>query len=268
MLSRDFGSIGNGGKIRCVLFDAVGTLIRPEPSVAEAYFSVGQQFGSRRTKEEITARFPVAFAQTESDNRPVGQASAHLDTGDGGLKPTQQSACQDVGNSSRPPTSQEAERNRWQRVVAAVLDDLPHAASEPFEALWHHFSQARHWKLFDDVASVWQGLAESGVVLGIASNFDDRLAGVCRDLQPLDCCEHIFWSAGVGWSKPSPEFFKSIERELKLSPDEILLVGDDYTNDYLGATAAGWQAVLVDREGAHKTQYANVIRTLAELVDS
>lgn len=208
-------------KIRAVLFDAVGTLIRPVPSVADAYLAVARQFGSRRTREEIAVRFPMAFAQADGAREP-------------GL--------------SRPATNQQAERERWQTIVAAVLDDLPDARGAPFEMLWEHFSQARHWRLFDDVAAAWHATQNSGLLVGIASNFDDRLAAVCRGLPPLDRCEHLFWSARVGWPKPAPEFFAAIEREIGFSSDEILLIGDDYTNDYLGATDAGWHAALICRD--------------------
>ena len=48
-------------KIRGVLFDAVGTLIYPDPPVAEAYRSIGRRFGSRLSVEQIAARFPAGL---------------------------------------------------------------------------------------------------------------------------------------------------------------------------------------------------------------
>jgi len=226
--------------VRAVLFDAVGTLIRPEPSVAEVYFATGQRFGSRLSVGEIAARFPAAFSAADH-----GSAD--------GLE--------------RPPTNQTAERRRWQAIVSTVLDDVPDAGGKPFEMLWQHFSQPCHWRLYDDAASTWQALEASRLILGIASNFDDRLVGVCRGLPPLDQCENIFWSARVGWPKPSPKFFIHIQKALGVAPREILLVGDDFENDYLGATAAGWQAVYVDRSDVSSHRASNRIRSLSELVE-
>lgn len=224
--------------IRAVLFDAVGTLLYPDPPVAEVYHAVGRRFGSRLTVEQIAARFAAAFAE-------AGHCSGKVDLGH--------------------QTNQETECRRWQIIVAAVFHELPNATGALFESLWDHFAQPRHWRLFDDAASVWRRLERDGFVVGIASNFDDRLACVCRGLSPLDHCERVFWSARIGHAKPSREFFACIQRDLNLAPSEILLVGDDYANDYLGATAAGWKAVLLDRDGKHQGESTNTIRSLAEL---
>lgn len=255
--------------VRAILFDAVGTLMRPEPAVAQVYREIGARFGSRLSVEEIAARFEDAFA--EADGLPVGWALAHLDESQvrqGGLKSTLRCVDEPHGGLKstlqRPPTDQTAERRRWQTIVSAVLHDVPDAPGAPFGALWEHFSLASHWRLFDDVQPTWRALERTGLVIGIASNFDDRLAGVCAVIPPLDRCQNLFWSARVGWPKPSPEFFAAIERELALAPSEILLVGDDYVNDYVGAISAGWRAVLLCRGERRGTE--NEIGSLLELV--
>jgi putative hydrolase of the HAD superfamily len=223
--------------IKAVLFDAVGTLIRPDPPVAQAYHEVGRRFGSSLTIEQISARFSAVFTERE---RAAANGTAHR------------------------ASSQSAERARWQRVVAEVFDDLPDA-SGPFETLWNHFAQPRNWRLYDDAAQTWHKLEQAGCMVGIASNFDDRLQSVCRGLPPLDLCDRLFWSARLGHAKPSPKFFAKVEYELGLSPPEIVLVGDDYANDYLGATAAGWRAIHLDRCISNPNAPAAVIRSLAEL---
>ena len=47
-------------------------------------------------------------------------------------------------------------------------------------------------------------------------------------------------------------------------PDEIALVGDDFENDYVGATTAGLVAVLLDPSDRYP-EVANRIRSLGEL---
>ena len=39
-----------------------------------------------------------------------------------------------------------------------------------------------------------------------------------------------------------------------IKPEEMLHIGDDLTNDYLAAKAAGWQAILVDPKGEAQHQ--------------
>lgn len=205
-------------EVRWVLFDAVGTLIYPQPSVAEAYGAIARQFGLEIPSGEIATRFKAALAREFCD---------------GGL--------------SRPPTNEDLERARWQRIVAAVLLELPDASHQPFEMLWQHFGEPSSWRLFDDVSPTLAGLAHRGFELAIASNFDSRLQGVARGLPPLAACSRTFVSSEVGFSKPDPRFFTAVQRELSVQPREILLVGDDRVNDYEGALAAGWQAVLIER---------------------
>ena len=65
-------------EVRAVFFDAVGTLIHPQPSAAAVYAAVGRRFGTRRTEEEIAARFPTAFARggPRPGQRPADQRRA------------------------------------------------------------------------------------------------------------------------------------------------------------------------------------------------
>ncbi len=100
-------------------------------------------------------------------------------------------------------------------------------------------------------------------MLGIASNFDSRLESVCSGLAPLAGCP-LFISSRLGHRKPAPAFFRAVEARLRLKPDELLLVGDDPANDYQGALAAGWRAILVDRDD--RFEGTRRVRNLMELV--
>lgn len=231
---------------RAILFDAVGTLIYPEPSVAEAYYRVGQDLGSSRTRSEVKELFRAAYQRSESlfalpDNR---------------------------GAFDRQPTSDERERQRWRQVVGEVFADLtPAAAEQALDQLWRHFAQPGHWRVYDDASSAWEDLSRRGLLLGVASNFDSRLEQICRSLSPLDGCQHLFISSRVGYPKPSPQFFRAIENSLKLLPVEILLVGDDPTNDILGAARCGWQTQLVCRHGVPTSGAIHSLMELSERID-
>ncbi len=227
--------------VRAVLFDAVGTLVFPDPPVVEAYQRVGRELGSSRTLAVIKELFREAYRRSESLFALPGQ----------------------VGGLGRQPTSDEQERKRWRQVIGEVFADLSAArADEALERLWRHFAQPQHWRLYDDVAAVWQDLTQRGFVLGIASNFDDRLDAICRGLPPLHQCRHVFISSQVGYPKPAPQFFRAVEERLGLRGDEILLVGDDWTNDVLGGRSCGWQVQHVVRNGPPSE---GAIRSLAEL---
>ena len=59
--------------IRWILVDAVGTLIFPDPPVAEVYFAAGLDYGSRRTVDEIRGRFRAALAAAYSSCLPTSE---------------------------------------------------------------------------------------------------------------------------------------------------------------------------------------------------
>ncbi|MDA1053459.1 MAG: HAD hydrolase-like protein [Planctomycetota bacterium] len=47
---------------------------------------------------------------------------------------------------------------------------------------------------------------------------------------------------------PRLQFFRAIEAELRLQPHQLLMVGDDVTNDIDGADQAGWHSLLLNRD--------------------
>jgi putative hydrolase of the HAD superfamily len=207
------------GNIRAVLFDAVGTLIYPDPPVAEVYHCAGRKLGSKYSREEIAQRFPLAIKKHHQGDT----------------------------------TSEEQERQRWERIVYDVMDDFDDPDRRLLNELWRHFGSATSWQLYDDVAPVWWELARQGYLLGIASNFDGRLRAICRGLPPLDGCERIFVSSEVGFSKPVPRYYRAVEHQLGLKAEQILLVGDDYEADVSGPQAAGWKTMWLRRREAKRS---------------
>ncbi len=231
--------------IRAVLFDAVGTLIYPDPSAHTAYFHHGRRFGSKLQPGEIAERFPAAFARRL-------QADIVSDAAESGAL-------------ARRPTNELLERRRWQTIVAEVFDDVADAGDSLFEALWSHFAQPDNWALYNDAGPVLDALSSFDVIVGVASNFDNRLARICRGKPPLSRLQNIFWSAEVGHQKPSPEFFGAIGSRLSLAPHQILFIGDDPTNDVLGGKSAGWRVMHLNRDATNCADGS--VSTLLPIVD-
>lgn len=212
------------------MFDAVGTLLYPDPPVAEAYHVAGQKFGSRLSMNEIRGRFRAALSVNQ--------------------------ACGESTNEAR-------ERDRWRRIVRTVIDDVTEGHEALFETLWQHFAQPQHWRTFDDVEALDE-LRLRGYRIGIASNFDDRLIRIAAAQPSLAACELIFVSSNVGFTKPDGRFFRTIEERIGVNPSQIALVGDDEISDVQGATQAGWKAGRLDRSGSISSP--ETIRSIAELL--
>ena len=56
----------------------------------------------------------------------------------------------------------------------------------------------------------------------------------------------IFASSDIGYEKPDLRFFKKIIRELKISPEEFVMIGDNYHKDIVGAGNCGMKTIYYD----------------------
>jgi putative hydrolase of the HAD superfamily len=201
--------------IRAIVFDAVGTLIHVRPSVASIYVDVGRRFGSRLSADEVRRRFPVAFGRQDLLDEQVGWR-----------------------------TSEERERQRWQQIVAEVLDD----ATDPrgcFEALFAAFGRPDAWQHDPHAEKVLADLHGRGYRLAMASNFDRRLHDVIAGMSWRPLLERVIVSSEIGWRKPASDFFSHLAGALDLPAADILFVGDDRSNDYDPARRAGMPALLL-----------------------
>lgn len=221
-----------------ILFDAVGTLIYPEPPVVTAYATVAAELGHAITGSDLSSRFAEAMA-CGRDSRNVDRAGQ---------------------------TSEAGEMDFWRGVVTKVLAEVPQSRSEAaFQRLWQHFAEPKHWQLFEDVAPTLTELRRRGYCLGIASNFDQRLIGICKQLPPLDELEDLFVSSRVGWAKPANGFYSEVQRVTQFDPARVLMVGDDQENDVAAPQRNGWKARWLVREPAMRRD--GCIKSLTELLD-
>jgi putative hydrolase of the HAD superfamily len=229
-------SASEGGPPRAVFFDAVGTLLHPDPPAPVVYADVARRRGSCHDAAAILSRFRTAFQNEEAIDLKQGLR-----------------------------TSEERERARWQRIVAAVLDDVndPGAC---FDELYDHFSRPESWRVEPDAAAAVADFARRGIALGLASNYDRRLRTVLAGRAELRPLRHIVISSEVGWRKPSAELFAALCRSVELAAADILFVGDDWENDYVGGVAAGLRTVLFDPRGKFASADVPRITNMSQLV--
>jgi putative hydrolase of the HAD superfamily len=228
-------------RINWIIFDAVGTLIYPTPGVGEAYWRVGQRFGSRLSAAEVDERFHREFNRSFSRDRAADFVS-----------------------------TEQIERARWQQIVERVLDDV-NDPEQCFAAVYRHFAQPAAWKLFDDVPAIQRQLQRAGFRLAIASNFDHRLHDVTRGNDVLNRFDAVLTSAELGFRKPSTQFFEELGRRLNAAPYEMLMVGDHPVDDVAAARSAGLKAVLIDRghQYEHETgRITSLARLMEQIPDS
>jgi putative hydrolase of the HAD superfamily len=101
--------------------------------------------------------------------------------------------------------------------------------------------------------------------IAVISNADGKIADVLQRCGIAHCFRTITDSGLVGYEKPHPEIFRHALKTMNAAPGESLYVGDVYSVDYLGATAAGMQAVLMDVPGAYRDKDVLRVESLEEL---
>ena len=201
-----------------IVFDAVGTVIEPFPSVADVYAEAARRQGVRLERSVVKARFHQYFRNDEVDEMRGPLA-----------------------------TDEATEYRRWRRIVSNVLPEVPFPDRAFFE-LWEHFSRPDSWRCFPDVAPAFERLAACRVPIRIASNFDGRLRGVAQGHPELSCCVgSLVISSEVGFRKPHAAFYLAACASLGVPPERVLCVGDDLENDVLGPRRAGLRGLLLDR---------------------
>jgi putative hydrolase of the HAD superfamily len=223
------------GAIRAVFFDAVGTLLLPAVPVVVTYREVGRRHGADLDEPTIRARLRLAF---EKQERLDQQADWR--------------------------TNEKREIERWRSIVRETLPETANADA-CFADLWEHYRSPSAWSTAARTGPVLSELARRGLTLGMASNFDARLAGIVSafaELAPL--ADRCIISSLIGWRKPSREFFEEVVARSGCAPSEILFVGDDVRNDFEGARAAQMRAILFDPAG--NVDVAERIAELSEIL--
>ncbi|MDB6015555.1 MAG: haloacid dehalogenase, family protein [Pedosphaera sp.] len=214
-------------QIQAVTFDVGGTLIKPWPSVGHIYAEVAARHGLEAVSpEQLNRQFTEAWREFKNFNHGREEWAALVD-----------------------------------RTFAGVSEEPPSGTF--FEELYDRFRAPEAWHIFEDVLPTLDALAALGINLGIVSNWDDRLGPLLKELGLSKYFEAIIISCDVAFAKPSPVIFDHAAKKMGLAPELILHVGDSFERDVLGAKAAGFEAILLDREQAGDG--AGRIQTLGEL---
>lgn len=198
-----------------ITFDAGGTLLHPYPSVGQIYSEVMQWHGLEIRAEALEQSFRKAWKMAHQTPR--------------------------VG------VTEESEKEWWRKMVSETLKGLGEAKDFNllFEDLWVAFAEPGRWRLYDGVREVLEELRGRGYRLAILSNWDRRLRGLLDQMELSPLFEHLIISSEVGEEKPSSRIFQAAVERMKLSPSEMLHVGDSVYHDLNGARNAGWQGLLI-----------------------
>ncbi len=83
-----------------------------------------------------------------------------------------------------------------------------------------------------------------------------------------DLIDRIYCLRTVGHRKPSPEFFDFVLADLRITPADLVMVGNDYDVDIVGANGAGVRAIWFRPEGGElppEHALLRIVRDLAQI---
>lgn len=228
--------------IKAVTFDARGTLLKVRFPVGETYAAVARRHGADLSTDAIEDAFhevfpsmpPLAFP-------PMEEAELHR-----------------------------REHDWWRTMVSRVMEAAQATGQvDDFDAffaeLYGIYRGAEAWKPYREAASVLCLLRSSRYKLGLISNFDSRIEEVLVALNLSIWFDAVVFSSRTGVAKPHSGIFDRARAELAVEASETLHVGDSYEKDYRGATAAGMNALLLDRTGHWRERVPAEVERISSL---
>ncbi len=123
-------------------------------------------------------------------------------------------------------------------------------------------------KAFDDVLPAFEVIREK-YKLYLGSNTDNDILTDAMNLNNIKV-DDVFTSEILQCYKPDKRFYEYILKEIRLSSDEVLFVGDSLSDDISGPQQLGIRSVLIDRNNTFdkkntKVKPYIVIKSLIEL---
>ena len=209
---------------RAVIFDAAGTLMDLRETVGETY----SQFAARQEVFLSPGHLQDAF------ERYVASAET---------PPRLQSSMDEVVA---------AERAWWHSVVRGTFRTADGtAAFRDFETffseLYDYYGSGKAWVLRSGASNGLSRLRESGIRVGILSNFDHRLPQILDDLGILQGVDAVVLPSNSGERKPDAAAFAGALARLAVPASDAIYVGDDPRFDLEAARLCGLRAVDVAR---------------------
>ncbi|MEW6554818.1 MAG: HAD family hydrolase [Actinomycetota bacterium] len=224
--------------IKAVFFDAGNTLLLPHPSVEEVCVEVLAGRGLHPPLEDL--------------RRGMEQAERYYEA--------RYWSDDTFWASEKEAAAMWSEMYGLAMAEAGVEDSL-----ELGRLLYDEFGNGDRWTLFPDVIPAMRELHGMGIRMGIVSNWDARLPGLCHHLGLSRYLEFVISSANLGQIKPEASIFRSALGRVGIEAGEAVHVGDHYYADVLGARSAGIHPVLLDRWGWSSNPDCTVVRSLEEL---
>jgi putative hydrolase of the HAD superfamily len=215
-----------------IFLDAVGTLFGVRGSVGQIYSELASKYGVSCAPEILDRHFYAAFKTSPPCVFPDVSLAEPLPW--------------------RIDQIPQLEYQWWKAInqqtfTAAGVWEQFSDFDAFFDDLYHYFTTSAAWEMYPDVILALKQWQQSGIPLGVLSNFDSRLYAVLKVLDLAQYFSTVTISTEVGAAKPQPEIFTTALSKYQCDPSKAWHIGDSHGDDYLGASAVGMTAIWIDR---------------------
>ncbi|MGH2756429.1 MAG: HAD family hydrolase [Actinomycetota bacterium] len=227
--------------IKIVFFDAGGTILDPHPSFAELFAQVCAENDVTVTPQQV---------------REVQERIA----------PHLVELLEEAGLDHGPTLSREASHRFWTFTYRRFLEELNLRSEGLALKLYDRFSDPASYRLYEDVVPTLRELSDTGLRLGLISNFDGWLESMLVEMEVGETFEVAVISGVEGIEKPDPGIYRLALARAQVDPSEAVHVGDSPVMDIEPSQDAGMKPVLLDRTGRYADRDRTIrIETLYEL---
>ncbi|KAF7411597.1 rhythmically expressed protein 2 protein-like [Vespula maculifrons] len=214
-------------KPRLITFDVTGTLLMTK--LEEHYIEVGHKYGLSIEPRQLAQSFKNNFRRLAIEHPIYGKY-----TGLGW-------------------------ENWWRTIVYNVFKDQnKNVSTETLDkvanTLIECYSTSKCWHMYPGAIELLECLRKYRIVLGVISNFDERLEPILIDLKIRPFFSFVLTSYDFGKEKPDVSIFVEAlrlankDQKVDIVPQQAIHIGDTIDNDYFGAKNAQWNSLLISHE--------------------
>jgi putative hydrolase of the HAD superfamily len=155
---------------------------------------------------------------------------------------------------------------QYNKIAKQLKDELPGVASSHNKSIYFkqllenlglsytHFIHINdlYWRTFYDNIRPFDGVREYiewnrklGIKIGVLTDYETEYQIIkLEKLGLLELVDHIVTSEEIGIEKPSRRAFLTILDQMKLRPEDVCMIGDNYKKDICGASELGIRGLL------------------------
>ena len=219
--------------IKAVFFDIYGTIADFFPPKEEIQINVTEKFNITLVKDKILDAYKLAnnFLVKQNSIFPIRKMN------------------------------DEQKLNFFSEYEKIIIDNSgSNVDVDVAKNIWVEITKQKYdLKIFPDLIQCINDLRDMGLILGLISNINMSGKKIAEKLGLSSYFNYVFTSEDLGCEKPNKMIFEKSLDIAKLSPSEVVFIGDQVESDILGAKNANILPILLDRYNNYEN-YSEVIK--------